>query len=41
MPIEAPTQPNIPEPYPPPGEADPPAPPQIPEPYPPGEPQTP
>jgi hypothetical protein len=33
--IEPPTRPDIPEPYPPPGELDPPAPPDIPEPYPP------
>ena len=37
--IEPPRQPDIPEPYPPPGETDPPAPPQIPEPYPPAEPE--
>jgi hypothetical protein len=33
--IEPPRQPDIPEPYPPPGELDPPTPPDIPEPYPP------
>jgi hypothetical protein len=33
--IEPPRQPDIPEPYPPPGELDPPTPPEIPEPYPP------
>ena len=33
--LEPPRQPDIPEPYPPPGELDPPAPPNIPEPYPP------
>src|SRR5215210_5065161 len=33
--LEPPTQPDIPEPYPPPGELDPPSPPDIPEPYPP------
>jgi hypothetical protein len=33
--IETPRQPDIPEPYPPPGELDPPVPPDIPEPYPP------
>jgi hypothetical protein len=35
MAIDLPTQPDLPEPYPPPGELDPPAPPQITEPYPP------
>lgn len=40
--LEPPTQPDIPEPYPPPGELDPPQQPDIPEPYPPpGEPQPP
>jgi hypothetical protein len=33
--LEPPRQPDIPEPYPPPGELDPPSPPDIPEPYPP------
>jgi hypothetical protein len=33
--LEPPSQPDIPEPYPPPGETQPPAPPEIPEPYPP------
>jgi hypothetical protein len=33
--LEPPRQPDIPEPYPPPGELDPPSPPEIPEPYPP------
>jgi hypothetical protein len=33
--LEPPRQPDIPEPYPPPGELDPPTPPDIPEPYPP------
>ena len=35
--LDPPTQPDIPEPYPPPGETEPPAPPQVPEPYPPRE----
>jgi hypothetical protein len=40
--LEPPRQPDIPEPYPPPGELDPPTQPDIPEPYPPpGEPQPP
>jgi hypothetical protein len=33
--LEPPRQPDIPEPYPPPGELDPPSPPDVPEPYPP------